>query len=64
VSRRILLSTPVDEFDDANGEHLWAWDRDGVESMLLEAGWVPRVYMALDCKVFGDVYCYGTWMAY
>lgn len=36
-----ICRTPA---DDANGEHYWAFDREGAEAMLAECGWEPVVY--------------------
>lgn len=59
---RLLLSTPIDNWGDSNAEHYWAWDRAGVESLLSDACWLPRVHVAVDTRPFGDPYCYGLWV--
>jgi hypothetical protein len=51
-AHRLLLSTPIDENDTTlNPEHLWGWDVDQVERMLVNAGWRPVVINEL---VFED----------
>lgn len=58
-SDALLVSTPLGEETGHNPEHYWGWDRWGVEQMLLEAGWVPEVYVDLDIKK-PSVH-YGVW---
>lgn len=36
-TKYLLLSTPHAKFDDVNLEHYWAWDKDGIEELLIEA---------------------------
>lgn len=63
-ARSMLLSTPVGVhggLTDTNGQHLWQWDREGVEGLLTAAGWVVRSYAEVDTTVFGEAYVYGTW---
>lgn len=57
----LVLSTPVDCWDDNNEEHYWAWSREDVEEMLREAGWEPDVYNALDMRPKFGPYCFGIW---
>lgn len=37
----IVVTTPLGENDTRNPEHYWGWDAEGVESMLVHAGWNP-----------------------
>jgi hypothetical protein len=60
-TKRLLLSTPVDAWDDANEEHYWAWDRECVEDMLTAAGFSVAVYLALDLRPSKGDYCFGIW---
>lgn len=60
-ARRLVLSTPVDAWEDSNLEHYWAWSRVGVEGMLRAAGWDPAVYCELDFRACGGEYAYGVW---
>jgi len=43
-AHRLLLSTPLAEFDDHNDQHYWGWDLDGVREMLIGAGWDPVLW--------------------
>lgn len=60
-ARRLVLSTPVGAFDDANPEHYWAWDRGAVEDMLRDAGFDPAVFFELDFRNCQGDYSYGVW---
>lgn len=63
-ARQLLLSTPIMGYDgDTNPEHVWCWDRGGVESLLAEAGWRSQLFVELDTRPFGDPYTYGIWIA-
>lgn len=55
-ARRLLLSTPVDAWDDANPEHYWAWDREAVEAMVVAAG-----FTVLDYREVWPSYKFGIW---
>lgn len=54
----LVLSTPVDCWDDSNPEHLWAWDRAGVEDLALRSSWRPVAYLELPT----EAYTYGIWV--
>lgn len=58
----LILSTPLEAWDDINTEHYWAWDRAGVESVLASAGWLPEAFASVDSRVFGEPYLYGIWV--
>lgn len=60
-TQRLVLSTPVDAWDDTNLEHYWAWDREAVEAMLTGAGFQVVVYAELDCRPSEGDYAYGIW---
>ena len=60
-SKSLILTTPIECWEDSNREHYWAWDRDGVESLLIESGWRPDIFAFLDTTVFGEPYKYGIW---
>lgn len=60
-SRALVLSTPVDAWDDANPEHYWAWSREDVEAMLAGSGWDMVVYAEADLRPLGLPYCFGIW---
>jgi hypothetical protein len=38
---RILISTPLNEDERFNPEHLWVWDKEGVEQMLVDTSFSP-----------------------
>jgi hypothetical protein len=61
--RSLVLSTPIENWDDTNAEHLWAWDQDGVEAMLAAARFRVVRFEAVDTRVYGEPYCYGIWLA-
>jgi SAM-dependent methyltransferase len=58
----LVLSTPVDAWDDLNEEHYWAWSREDVEEMLTAAGFTPVVYASVDVRP-AYPYCFGIWGA-
>jgi hypothetical protein len=62
-AQQLLLSTPVGAWGDDNPEHLWAWDRAGVEEMLTAAGWNVDSYTTSDHRASGFAYCFGIWVA-
>jgi hypothetical protein len=49
-ARSLVLSTPDSEPPDANAEHYWAWDQDGVRDMLIAAGWSPVLSRAAEYR--------------
>jgi hypothetical protein len=58
----LVLSTPIDAWNDTNPEHYWAWSREAVEGMLAAAGFTVAVYAALDLRpAAADAYCFGIW---
>lgn len=61
-SARLLLSTPLECWDDGNGEHLWAWDREGVEDLLMRTGWEPAAFTSVDSREYGEPYWFGIWV--
>jgi hypothetical protein len=63
-ARRLLLSTPVNNWFDreANEEHYWAWDRMGVEMLAWQTNWHVEAYMELDLRPLGGWYEYGVWV--
>jgi hypothetical protein len=58
----LVLSTPLECWDDANGEHLWAWDRQGVETLAAAAGWTALAFDSVDSRAYGEPYLYGLWV--
>ena len=59
----LVLSTPVDAWDDDNEEHYWAWSRAGVETMLAATGFSVGVYACVDFTPLGLPYNFGVWGA-
>lgn len=58
----LILSTPVDNWDDRNVEHYHAWDEDGVAEMLAAAGFTVELQLLLDFRRHGpDYYAFGIW---
>lgn len=57
---RLVLSTPDGEENAANPEHVWGWDAEAVEEMLLTAGFVPKVHTTVDTRPIGG-YCFQIW---
>jgi hypothetical protein len=58
---RLLLSTPIEAWEDDNPEHYWAWDRAEVDGMLAAAGFSVTVFLALDLRPAQGDYCFGIW---
>lgn len=59
----LLLSTPIDNWGDTNAEHYWAWDRDGVEGIMRDAGFGKiEEFKMVDSRTYGEPYCYGVWL--
>lgn len=62
-SGALILSTPIDCWGDTNGEHYWAWSRDGVQGLLENAGWDVCDFRVVDSTTYGEAYKYGIWAA-
>lgn len=62
TTRFLLLSTPLDAWEDTNSEHYWAWSRTDVEAMLAEAGFDLDSFAQVDSRTYGEPYCYGIWL--
>ena len=61
-TRFLLLSTPLDAWDDDNPEHYWAWSRAGVERLLGATNFEPRAFASLDVRAaVPGAYVYGVW---
>lgn len=58
----LVLSTPIECWDDYNSEHLWAWDREGVEDLLKRTGWRPFAFDSVDSREYNEPYWYGIWV--
>jgi hypothetical protein len=60
-SSMILLSTPVDNWDDTNEEHYWAWSKSDVDGLLTTAGFRHWLYTEVDPRPGEGPYKYGIW---
>lgn len=60
-AKSLVLTTPINAWNDENKEHYWAWDREGIEELLTKAGWEANVFAMLDSTVFNETYTYGIW---
>lgn len=58
---RLLLSTPIEAWQDDNPEHYWAWDRAEVDDMIAAAGFTVTTFLALDLRPAQGAYCFGIW---
>ena len=58
----LLLTTPINNWGDKNKEHLWSWDREGVESLLSKSSFTSQMFSSLDSTVIGEAYVYGIWV--
>lgn len=61
--RHLLLTTPDDETNDCNPEHIWGWTRDEMRCMLIEAGFTPILTGGVDFRALGYLYSYQLWVA-
>jgi hypothetical protein len=62
-TRNLVLSTPIDAWDDGTPEHYWAWDRAEVETILTTAGFTIASFTSVDSRPYGEPYLYGIWHA-
>lgn len=60
-SRSLVLTTPLEKWEDSQADHYWAWDREGIEELLVNANWEIMTFNMLDTTVFGEPYKYGMW---
>jgi hypothetical protein len=60
-ARRLLLSTPDGELNDANPEHYWTWQREDLRPMLADAGWTPDSEPELYTPSFPAYYAFQIW---
>lgn len=61
-TRWLLLTTPIDAWNETNVEHYWAWSRSDVESMFDTAGFNPRIFNSLDMRGGWSPYNFGMWV--
>ncbi len=57
----LVLSTPIDCWEDSNAEHLWAWSGEDVLAMIDSAGFGCYQFATVDSREYGEPYCYGIW---
>lgn len=61
----LVTSVPISDTpdDDANGEHYWAFDREGFEELLRWAGWEPDIFVEVEAGPgsVSDTYRCGIW---
>ncbi len=62
-AEQLVLSTPLEQWDDSNAEHYWAWDREFVEHLMGLTGWEPVAFDQVDTRAYGEPYLYGIWVA-
>lgn len=61
----LLLSTPIENWNDSNAEHYWSWDQQGVEDLIsksTEEDVLISDFSKVDTRVYGEPYCYGVWL--
>lgn len=62
-TRYLVLSTPIDAWNETNPEHYWAWGRADVEELFTAAGFRMLVFNALDMRhAPWSPYCFGMWV--
>jgi len=61
-TKYLVLSTPLEAWDEVNLEHYWAWDQEYVESLLTDAGFEPGVFNGLDMRKMYSPYYFGIWL--
>ncbi len=47
-TNKLILTTPEGKFDDTNPEHYWAWNKEGIEELLIATGFTPVRYEKLE----------------
>lgn len=62
ASGMLLLSTPIDEADSSNPEHIWSWSVADVRGLLADAGWKPSLHSTIDFRDAGGQYAYQLWV--
>jgi ubiquinone/menaquinone biosynthesis C-methylase UbiE len=62
VTNKLILSTPMDNWNDPNEEHYWAWSKSDVEVMLRLAGFSPEIFMSIELPNY--LYNYQIWGCY
>lgn len=60
-SKSLVLTTPIENWEDTNEEHYWAWNKNMIEFMLEKHGFSVEVFIPVDSTLFGEPYIYGIW---
>lgn len=56
----LVASSPLNETDRSNHEHLWSWTEAAYRQMLIDTGWRPMVYIPIQ---FSDYpYTFQLWV--
>lgn len=58
-AKRLILTTPIGIGEDANREHLWSWDVEGVEELLKQSEWTVKVRQEI--RFFTWAYDWQIW---
>lgn len=61
-ARYLLVTTPIDAWEDTNDEHIWAWGKKDVENMCRKAGYQVSDFTNVDSREYGEPYNYGIWV--
>lgn len=61
-TKYLLITTPIDAWEDTNKEHIWAWSKEDVEDMCAVAGFIPLDFTNVDSREYGEPYNYGIWI--
>ena len=64
VTRWLVLSTPVENWNDTNAEHYWAWSANDVTKMLQRVDFTVVKTDEVDSRPYGEPYLYGIWTAH
>lgn len=56
--RHLLLTTPDDETNDCNAEHIWGWTKAEMTSMLQQAGFSTILSGGVDFRALGYLYAF------
>lgn len=60
--RGLLLSAPLEEWEEPSSGHYWAWDREAVEEMVVKAGFAVSGFVYVDLTPFWEPHVkHGIW---
>lgn len=60
-AQMLIASSPIDEPDGGNPEHLWSWHVNEYRQMIVDAGWQPTSLQILSFEQFP--YAFQIWTA-